>query len=301
MSKARILIVDDERLNINIMVSILSEDYETIVAKSGEQAIKRVETQAPDLILLDIVMPEMDGYEVFERIRAIAGGHRIPIIFITSMRSPEEETKGLRMGAVDYITKPFTPSIVEVRVANQIEYKRNRDELEQLNLTDALTGIPNRRRFDDYMSLQRAAISRSDALLSIIMIDIDYFKAFNDLYGHSAGDSCLIDVAQALSNSVDRAVDLMARYGGEEFIAVLPATDSKGAALCAQRLCDAVSALNINHENSLAGDHVTVSIGVATLLPDQRNTTVEHLIELADQALYHAKVSGRNQFHISST
>jgi len=299
MSKARILIVDDERLNINVMISILSEDYELVIAKSGEQALKRVAAQAPDLILLDISMPDMDGYTVFERIGEMTGGKRIPIIFITAMRSPEEEIKGLKMGAVDYITKPFTPSIVEVRVANQIEAKRNRDELERLNRTDALTGIANRRRFDEYITLQRESIVRSEAALSIIMIDIDHFKQFNDNYGHGAGDDCLKRVAKALESQLDRSTDFIARYGGEEFVVILPATDSEGAAQCAERLCQAVSELNIQHDQSGTCGHVTASFGVATLLPEQREVSVEDLLEWADQALYQAKLSGRNQYRVA--
>ncbi|WDE03626.1 diguanylate cyclase [Thalassomonas viridans] len=299
MSKARILIVDDERLNINVMVSILSEDYELVIAKSGEQALKRVAAQAPDLILLDISMPDMDGYTVFERIGEMTGGKKIPIIFITAMRSPEEEIKGLKMGAVDYITKPFTPSIVEVRVANQIEAKRNRDELERLNRTDALTGIANRRRFDEYIMLQRESIVRSEAALSIIMIDIDHFKQFNDCYGHAAGDDCLKRVAKALESRLDRTTDFIARYGGEEFVVILPATDSQGAAQCAERLCEAVSELDILHDQSGTCGHVTASFGVATLLPEQREVSVEDLLEWADQALYQAKLSGRNQYRVA--
>lgn len=300
MSKARILIVDDERLNINVMVSILSDDYELVIAKSGEQALKRVEVQAPDLILLDICMPDMDGYTVFEHIRAMTGNTKIPVIFITAMRSPEEEIKGLKMGAVDYITKPFTPSIVEVRVANQIEAKRNRDELERLNRTDALTGISNRRCFDEFITRQRESTVRSETSLSIIMVDIDHFKEFNDCYGHAAGDDCLKKVAKALDGELDRTTDFIARYGGEEFVVILPATDTEGATRCAGRLCDAVSELNIKHEQSVTNAHVTASFGVATLQPEQREVSAETLLEWADQALYQAKTLGRNQYQVSS-
>jgi len=299
MPKARILVVDDERLNLNILVSILSDDYDVVIAKSGEQALKRVETQAPDLILLDIVMPDMDGYTVFERIQEIAGYRKIPIIFITAKRSPEEETKGLKMGAVDYITKPFSPEILDVRVKNQIEYKRNRDELERLNRTDVLTGIANRRHFDEYFSLRKKELARADSTLSIIMIDIDYFKEFNDLYGHCAGDDCLKAVAKTLNDNLKRQTDLVARYGGEEFVVILPATDINGATRCAQRLCEAISALAIAHGKSNASEFVTVSLGVAALTSDQREITAEDLLKLADQALYQAKTLGRNQYVIN--
>lgn len=300
MRKARILVVDDERLNLNIMVSILSEDYEVIIAKSGEQALKRIEAQAPDLILLDITMPDMDGYMVFDRLDAIAGHRKIPVIFITSKRSPEEEIKGLKMGAVDYITKPFSPAILEVRVANQIESKRNKDELERLNRTDVLTGIANRRHFDEYFALRKKELARSNSTLAIIMIDIDYFKQFNDCYGHGDGDDCLKVVANTLTDTLKRQTDLVARYGGEEFVVILPATELSGATRCAQRLCEAISNLCIPHEKSNTSNYVTVSLGVAALTSDQREVTADSLLKLADKALYQAKTLGRNQCVIST-
>ncbi|MCK5867267.1 MAG: diguanylate cyclase [Mycoplasmataceae bacterium] len=300
MSKARILIVDDESINIAVIIGILSDDYELLIAKNGEQALRRIAIQVPDLILLDVMMPGMDGYTVFEEIRKMTDDHNLPIIFITARRSPEEETKGLKMGAVDYITKPFVPSIVQVRIANQIEYKRIRDELERLNRIDPLTGIANRRYFDEYIALQKKNINDTDnATFSIIMVDIDHFKQFNDYYGHTAGDDCLKKVAMTLESKLNRSTDFVARYGGEEFVVLLPATDIEGATRCAQLLCDAISELNIVHEQSDTSDHVTTSFGVASLLPNQHDISIKTLLQWADQALYQAKILGRNQYQVS--
>jgi len=299
MSKARILIVEDERLNINILVSILVDDYEVVIAKNGEQAIKRVTEQIPDLVLLDIMLPDMDGYEVYNKIQSLCED-KLPVIFITSKRSPEEETKGLQMGAVDYITKPFTPSIVEVRIANQVEYKRNRDELKRLNRTDPLTGLSNRRHLDEYLQIQRSAMMRTQSVLSVIMIDIDHFKQYNDQYGHTAGDECLRHVAQALSGNMNRATDLVARYGGEEFAVVLPATDIQGAEKCALELRQKIAAKEIPHAGSSTAAHITISLGVATLSHDEGHVTTAELIDKADRALYEAKQKGRNQYCLAN-
>lgn len=297
MTQARILVVEDERLNINILVSILVDDYDVIIAKTGEQAIKRVKEQVPDLVLLDIMLPDMEGYEVYERIQAEADD-KIPVIFVTSKRSPEEETKGLKLGAVDYITKPFTPSIVEVRIANQVEFKRNRDELKRLNRTDPLTGLSNRRHLDEVIRIQKAAMSRAESYLSVIMIDIDYFKNYNDHYGHNAGDECLRQVAHLLAANVNRVTDFVARFGGEEFMIVLPATDSTGAENMALQLQQALAKKEIAHEASDVAPHITFSMGIASLSPFDKRTSIEKLIEYADIALYRSKEKGRNQYNV---
>lgn len=295
MSKARILVVEDERLNINILVSILTDDYEVVVAKNGEQAIKRVQDQVPDLVLLDIILPDMNGYEVFEKMQELVTDP-LPIIFITSKRSPEEETKGLKLGAVDYITKPFTPSIVEVRIANQIEYKRNRDELKRLNRTDALTGIANRRHLDEYLALQKARTQKKKAALSLIMVDIDYFKQYNDHYGHASGDDCLKQVALTLSEQLYQATDFVARYGGEEFAIVLAEVSKEEALSFAQVLQNAIIDKQIPHQASTVSEHVTISLGIATLSAKDCDVSAEELFERADKALYQAKVEGRNRY-----
>lgn len=297
MTKARVLVVEDERLNINILVSILVDEYDVVIAKTGEQAIKRVKEQVPDLVLLDIMLPDMNGYQVYEEIQTLSED-KIAVIFITSMRTPEEETKGLKLGAVDYITKPFTPSIVEVRIANQIEFKRNKDDLKRLNRTDPLTGLSNRRHLDEYVQILKAAMVRTESALSVIMLDVDYFKNYNDHYGHSAGDECLRQVAHALAASIHRSTDFVARYGGEEFVVVLPATDSSGAQNFARQLQGIINNKEIPHEASETASHVTISMGIATLHAEDQTTPLEALMEHADKALYQAKQNGRDQFSI---
>ena len=192
--KGRILIADDEMVNIKVLVATLS-DYETVIAKTGEQAVIKAQTsQPPDLILLDINMPGMDGYEVCRILKSNPSSRSIPIIFITVQASVEDETKGLEMGAVDYICKPFSPAIVRARVANHIELKQQRDILEKLNITDPLTKIANRRRLDDYLLTSFVQAKRTQSDLSLLMIDIDNFKPLNDLAGHDYGDQCLLSL-----------------------------------------------------------------------------------------------------------
>ena len=188
----------------------------------------------------------------------------------------------------------FTPSIIDVRIANQIEAKKNRDELKRMNNADALTGISNRRHLDEFLNYQLPAMFRTESPMSVIMIDVDYFKKFNDEYGHAAGDACLKKIAEILSSQVNRVTDLVARYGGEEFTVVLPATDESGAESIAEKMRLAVLDEHIKHELSDVADQVTISLGVSTLNPQNKNTTVEQLLENADKALYRAKQRGRN-------
>lgn len=291
----KILIVDDEKVNCNVLVSLLDE-YDTTVAKNGEQALDRaLSTPEPDLILLDVMMPEINGYEVCQRLKADDRTKNIPIIFITVKATEAEETKGLKLGAVDYISKPFSPAIVLARVSNHMELKRQRDLLEHLNITDALTGIPNRRRFDISLEHEWQAAVRMGGELSILMIDIDHFKPYNDIYGHAAGDDCLMKVAKRLDCVCGREIDLLTRYGGEEFAAILPGTDIKGAMTIAEAMRDAVSELNIPHEGSSTAEHVTISLGVSS--GNKNNTNdAPSLLKQADEALYKVKENGRNNF-----
>ena len=201
------------------------------------------------------------------------------------------------MLGVDYITKPINPSIVKARVKNHLELKRNRDILETLSVTDALTGIANRRRFDEFLNYEWVRAIRGESTISLIMTDIDHFKLFNDNYGHPEGDKCLQKVAHALNKTVKRATDLVARYGGEEFSCILPLTDEKGALRLAYKIKDAIVKLRIPHNYSPSSPYITMSIGVAVAIPDL-NSSPEILINAADQALFEAKKAGRNQVRL---
>ncbi|MBF0486620.1 MAG: diguanylate cyclase [Nitrospirae bacterium] len=296
LRRPTILIVDDEKTNIDVLVNLLNGEFRTIIAKSAEQALKRLESkeERADLILLDILMPEMDGYELCRRIKNNIFTKNIPIMFITALSMVEDEVRGFEMGAVDYITKPFIAPIVLARVRTHIELKLKRDLCEVLAMEDGLTGIPNRRKFDEFLEFQWNAIQRRKNPLSLMLIDVDFFKRYNDNYGHGEGDDCLRKVAHALKGAVPRAMDFVARYGGEEFACVLPDTDAEGSVAVAKRLVNAVAALQIPHEFSEAANHITVSIGVSTITPPVWGDA-PLLLETADLALYKSKASGRNR------
>jgi diguanylate cyclase (GGDEF)-like protein len=292
-----VLVVDDVPTNIHMLGSVLRDMAEILVATSGRQALEIARAgQRPDLILLDVMMPELNGYEVCRRLRDDPWTRDIPVIFVTARSEEEDETRGLELGAVDYVTKPFSASIVRARVRTHLELKRHRDLLERLSFQDGLTGLANRRRFDDYFVMAWRHATREQAWLSLLMVDIDFFKGFNDRYGHLAGDQCLRLVARTLQASAKRPLDVVARYGGEEFALILPGTNLEGASAMARGLLNAVASLRVEHERSPVASHVTVSVGVAAAVPSDK-APFYRLIEEADEALYEAKEQGRNQLH----
>lgn len=291
----RILIVDDAPENIKVLNEALKTDYKISFATNGKEALRIAANEAStDLILLDIVMPGIDGYEVCKRLKADERTSNIPIIFITAKNEEEDETRGFELGAVDYITKPFSKAIVKARVRTHLELKRHRDILENLSSLDGLTGIPNRRRFEEFIEMEWRSAIREKQIISMIMIDIDFFKAYNDTYGHIAGDDCLKQVAKALAQSVQRPMDFVARYGGEEFAVVLPGADTQGAFHVAEKMRKHIEGLNIEHRKSCIADHVTISLGVASFEPGPQ-TAPATLVDRSDKALYRAKRNGRNK------
>lgn len=292
--KLMILLVDDAPTNIQMLNETLKDGYHLFFATNGRDALRIATESLPDLILLDVIMPEMDGYEVCRALKADPSLRNIPIIFITAMNQQEDEAIGLELGAVDYITKPFNPTIVRLRIRNQIELKRQRDLLARLSHLDGLTGIPNRRALDDIMEREWRRGTRSLKPLSLLMLDIDHFKAYNDSCGHLAGDDCLRTVAQTLKTPLGRAADIVGRYGGEEFLAILPETDAAGARVVAEEIKAAVTNLALTHPASPQGSTVTVSIGIATAVA-HREQFHTCLLEAADRALYQAKQEGRNR------
>lgn len=290
-----ILIVDDVPMNIKILAAVLKDQYNVKVATSGKEALLiAVSKNPPDLILLDIMMPEMDGYEVCKRLKEAPETRDIPIIFVTAIDKEKDEEYGLSIGAIDYITKPFSIPIVKARVKNHIELKNYRDLLKENSMLDGLTGIANRRRFNDTMLTEWNRAKRSGSTLSILMVDIDFFKNYNDTYGHLEGDECLRKVALALKNGLKRPADLVARWGGEEFACILPETGHAEALTIAEDLRRSIMELAIPHKGSIIEKFVTVSMGVATISPSE-NEEFESLIKKADDALYKAKERGRNR------
>jgi len=293
-NKPAVMIVDDERININLLNQLLRDEYKVMVATSGEQALRAIPEKLPDLILLDVMMTGMDGFDVCRRLKNDEATQNIPIIFITAINSAEEETLGFELGAVDFISKPFNSSVVCARLRTHIRLKQKSDLLEKLVALDGLTNIPNRRAFDEMLEREWAINKRTGLPISAIMIDVDKFKEYNDFYGHSAGDVCLIKVAQALTDSLLRPGDYLARYGGEEFAAILGNTDIAGALTIGERFREAIEEMQLPHERSSSSDFVTVSVGVASITPTS-NSTPEALFNKADVMLYQAKQAGRNR------
>ncbi len=292
---SRLLVVDDMIDNIEVLVAALSKDYDVRFATSGSEALIQAQSaETPDLILLDVMMPGMDGYETCRRLKSHPATHDIPVIFISAMGSVAEQEIGFDLGAVDYITKPYILPILRARIRTHLRLKQHGEMLEKLAFIDALTGINNRRRLDEALDTEFAQAGRSGQPFSLLMIDIDHFKSFNDHYGHGAGDECLARVARALSGSL-RPKDLIARYGGEEFAVLLPGCDSREAAEVAERLRTLIEAERMPHTHSATATHVTISIGVATLACIGQGCSPRILLQRADHALYQAKSSGRNR------
>ncbi|WP_429527126.1 diguanylate cyclase [Pseudomonas frederiksbergensis] len=293
-NRPKLLIVDDQPTNIRVLHELFREDFDVFMATSGEQAITVCQAQQPDLILLDVVMEGMDGYEVCRRLKADPQTQGIPIIFITAQQQESEELLGLELGAVDFISKPINPVIVKARVRTHLTLKLQSDLLRSMAMMDGLTGVANRRKFDEDISADWRQCFREQKPLSLILADVDFFKRYNDRYGHQAGDGCLRSVARALSETVGRPYDLVARYGGEEFVCVLPKTDLSGAVEIAQRMQERVRALGIEHAASDVDRVVTISLGVATLIPAV-DLEYQALVEAADKQLYKAKSAGRGR------
>jgi len=241
-------------------------------------------------------MPEVGGYAVCQQLKSDPLTHNIPVIFVTAQNDPLEEAQGFEKGGVDFITKPFHVNVVKARVRTHLTLKQQSDLLRSLALIDGLTGVANRRHFDATLDAEWQRCTRANQPLSLILIDVDFFKRYNDHYGHQAGDTCLQSIASVFKASFSRSHDLVARYGGEEFVCILPDTPLEGAARKAFQLEEAIRYLGIPHEKSEVANTVTISLGVATTNPSMGGKPVE-LIAGADDQLYLAKQSGRGQVH----
>lgn len=292
--RPKLLIVDDQQVNILLLNELFQDDCEVFMATQGEGAIAMSQNLLPDLILLDVVMPGADGYEICRRLKADPLTCDIPIIFITVQNGEEDQIRGLELGAVDFISKPISPVIVRARVRTHLALKLQSDMLRAIALLDGLTGVGNRRQFDQDMQVAWRICLREQAPLSLIMVDVDLFKRYNDRYGHLAGDLCLKSVAGALHQSLQRPWDTLARYGGEEFICLLPKTEAQGAATIAAKLLQRIRSLEIEHLDSDVDSVVTISQGVATTIPRPGQVS-DTLIAAADRQLYQAKQAGRAQ------
>jgi diguanylate cyclase (GGDEF)-like protein len=306
----KVLIVDDSPTIRAALRGLVEQmGHSVIDAEDGSKALAIYRENRPDLVLIDVVMPVMDGYDAARHMRQIRPEEWVPIIFLSSKEADQDLDRAIEAGGDDYLVKPvsFVVLNAKIRALQRIESTRvklletsrelaaaNR-ELENLSRQDGLTGIANRRHFDSYLLTEIKRASRERQPVALILADVDYFKAYNDYYGHQAGDDCLRQVASALKSVGKRPADLAARYGGEEFAIVLPATALEGAVDVAKSLARTIEVMSIAHVRSGVSDKISISQGVASLVPVQ-DTKSETIIELADQALYQAKQQGRNRY-----
>ncbi|MCL2500644.1 MAG: diguanylate cyclase [Defluviitaleaceae bacterium] len=288
-----ILIVDDSMMNLSVLSGILSPQYTVYTANNGLEGINSAKKYKPDVIILDIVMPDMDGYEVIKILKHDEELQGIPVIFITGLTNTAEEERGLQLGGADYIIKPFSSVIVKLRVENQVRMQGMIREITFMSMNDSLTGLPNRRCFDERLHTEWKRARREKQSIGILLIDIDYFKKFNDFHGHLNGDEALKTVASMIKAALVRPVDIAARWGGEEFIVLLPGADMDGAEEVAKKIRLIVELTSIYlREGGTA--KTTVSIGVNARIPTA-DDHADNFIQHADDALYEAKAQGRNR------
>ena len=329
LAKALVLIVDDMPLNQQLLQKVLERaGYQVLVASSGAAALELAQTHHPDLVLMDVMMPEMDGMEACRRFKQTSEGEEVPVIFLTALTDTESMIQGFEAGGGDYLTKPFQEVELLVRLKTHLELRfakltlsqkntalkeelverrRFEDELlayekeleQKINL-DELTQVANRRGMNEYMNEMIRHLSPEESPLAVVMCDIDYFKRYNDHYGHQRGDNCLKEVAQAIRRAKKRPIDLVARYGGEEFLVILPHATNKEAERVAQEIAKELAEVKLEHNASLVAPVVTLSMGVASILPTGSIEDSCNLVEAADQALYIAKQKGRNCIEVAA-
>jgi diguanylate cyclase (GGDEF)-like protein len=292
--KPMLLLVDDNPDHLRLLEEMFSSDYTIHTASDGQQALALCLREQPDLVLLDNIMPGMSGYTVCQQLQLNAQTKNIPVIFVSAESEHAEEARCLEAGAVDFIAKPFSARVLQARVRAHVLLKSQADTLRSMALFDALTGVANRRHFDTMLQAEWRYSVRMQQPLSLIMVDVDFFKRYNDHYGHPAGDACLQAIAAALSGGLTRSHDIVARYGGEEFVCLLPGTPLAGGVQIANALEQAVRALALAHAASDVSANVTVSLGVACMSAGS-DTTAQLLLEQADAQLYLAKGAGRAQ------
>ena len=305
--KEKILVVDDIPVNIQLLDKQLSSSgFNIVIARNGEEALTQVDAEKPDLVLLDVMMPKLDGFETCRILKSNNKTNYIPVIMVTALNEMEDKIKGVEAGADDFITKPFNKHELLVRLKSLLRIKRLHDQLQEkvdlleqakerlreLAITDGLTGIYNHRYFKQFLAKEIIRTNRHNTKVSLAMIDIDHFKHYNDSHGHVAGDKILQQMAKLMAQNL-RSIDVAARYGGEEFVAVLPQTDAHAAKIVAEKLRMLIENSQFEKEESQPNSKITISVGIATY-PDN-SKDLEGLINSADQRLYAAKAQGRNK------
>jgi two-component system, cell cycle response regulator len=290
----KVLAVDDKKDNLDLLSQILEDgNYQVLTAINGKDAIALAEREIPDVILLDVQLPEMDGFEVCRILKQKDATKDIPVIFLTAYRSGDEQVvKGLDVGAYDYITKPYSDNELLARVGVMVRIRDTEKKIEEMSLTDFLTNLYNRRYLYKKFEEEISRAQRGATPLSCMMLDIDFFKKVNDTYGHDFGDFVLIEMANILRNNL-RVYDIITRIGGEEFMVVLPSTDLVNAKIAAKKIREKVEEYDFKKDEKAV--KLTVSIGVFGCPGNQIVTDVDKYIKYADQALYNAKFTGRNR------
>ncbi|AUB40113.1 Two-component response regulator, PleD family [Nostoc flagelliforme CCNUN1] len=305
-NQSLVLIVDNKEFNRQQLRLLVEQSgYRVVEAKDGTEAMNVFHQLHPDLVLLNAIMPDMDGFELCSMVQSIEQNKHTPILMITELEDTELIERVFQVSTMDYVTKPINWQVLRQRVRRLIEQSQlhqklfaAKEELQRLATLvtiDFLTQVANRRRFEEYIDQEWRRMARLQQPLSLILLDVDFFKSYNDTYGHQAGDRALIEISKAIKNIVQRPADLVARYGGEEFAVILPDTDELGATKIAERICFAVRRLGITHSHSQVSSHITLSAGLSTVIPDP-GSNFEEIITAADKALYQAKAAGRDRF-----
>ena len=292
--KSKVLAIDDDSTMLLVLESILASEWEFLSADCGEEGLKKAMSEIPDLILLDLLMPGMDGFQVLDALKKAAETQNIPVIIVAADNTEATEEKCFNMGAADYITKPFRTIIIRARVKNQLQILSQIRTIERLGLIDPLTNIRNRRSFNDRLTTEWRRCLREKLPLSFLMVDVDKFKNYNDTYGHPQGDTLLKSLAMVFESLARRPADIVARLGGEEFGLLLPETGLKPALEIAENIRSSVEELRIMTADRKTETRTTVSIGAASCIPTE-NMLSEELVSRADEFLYQAKKSGRNR------
>ena len=288
----KILVIDDSPVQAGFLSSILADDYELTTCNTAEEGLKAAKEGDFSLILLDVVMPGMDGFMLLQELKAVEITRYVPVILLTSLSDVLYEVRGLLLWAVDYVTKPFNPTIIKARVNTHIQLYRYQSRFKEQAMIDELTGVANRRRYEDGSAARWREAVRFELPFSICMFDIDKFKLYNDTFGHPAGDRVIATVAQTVASHFQRSTDLFARYGGEEFVAVFLGSQGTTAFEFMKTVRQSVEDLHIQH-NSPVSPWVTISAGGVTLVP-RLGDKLETCLKLADTMLYDAKRLGRN-------
>jgi diguanylate cyclase (GGDEF)-like protein len=304
---ALVLLIDDDAfMRRHLRLCLDREGYEIVEAETGQEGLEIYSRISPDIVLLDAVMPGIDGFECCEKLQTLAGNRQVPILMITGLEDQVSVDRAFTAGATDFVTKPVHFAVLRQRVRRLIRQSQLQQELEAANREllrlvslDGLTQLANRRRFDEYLNSEWQRMRREQQPLALVLCDIDFFKSYNDTYGHQAGDRCLQQVARTLQSAAQRTTDLVARYGGEEFAILLPNTDVLGATVVAGKICATISALTIPHTSIAVHPTVTLSAGAVSLIPSARIGS-DAFVAVADKALYRAKAQGRNRFCVGA-